>query len=71
VFKVCLAEVLHAQNPRYAQEVRILRLLEEAKRLAEASADARHAALIEPIEKLRQHYAEPADVFDFVFGRGR
>jgi tetratricopeptide (TPR) repeat protein len=71
VFKVSLAEILHAQNPRFNQESRILRLLEEAKRLAETSGDPRHAALMDTIDKLRRHYATPAEMFEFVFGHGR
>lgn len=69
VFKVVLAEVLHARNPRYQQERRILRLLDEARALIGPGADGRHAGLADRIDQLRKQYIEPADVFDFVFGR--
>ena len=70
-FKVALAEALHARNPRYQQERRILRLLDEAKGLIGPGADARTAGLTDVIDRLRKHYSDPADTFDFLFGRAR
>lgn len=64
-FLFARSEVGHATGERpYYTEQRLAR----AKALAEASAEPRHRALLERIDRLRKQVGTPFDIFDSLFG---
>jgi hypothetical protein len=58
---------LDARKPSYRIERQLIRMLDDARSLITAGDD-RHPGLIDRIDELKEHYKDPMDVLNFMFG---